>query len=31
VMFNVIDASPDADSGYGNDVNSYVMRFAVNF
>ena len=31
VMFNVIDASPDAASGYGNDVNSYVMRFAVNF
>ena len=31
VMFNVIQASPDAASGYGNDVHSYVMRFAVNF
>ncbi|MDE0959853.1 MAG: porin [Planctomycetota bacterium] len=31
VMFNIINASPDAASVYGNDVNSYVMRFAVNF
>ncbi len=31
VMFNAIQASPDAASLYGNDVHSYVMRFAVNF
>lgn len=31
VMFNIINASPDEASAYGNDVTSYVMRFAVNF
>ena len=31
VMFNIINASPDTASVYGNDVTSYVMRFAVNF
>ena len=31
VKFNVINASPDKASAYGNDVTCYVLRFGVNF
>ena len=31
VKFNIIDASPDEASEYGNDVTCYVMRFEINF
>ena len=31
VKFNVINASPDKASLYGNDVTCYVLRFGVNF
>ncbi len=31
VKFNIIDASPDKASEYGNDVTCYVMRFEINF
>jgi phosphate-selective porin OprO/OprP len=31
VKFNIIDASPDKASVYGNDVTCYVMRFEINF
>ena len=31
IMFNLTNASPGEASAYGNDVTSFVTRFAVNF
>ena len=31
VMFNLVNAAPSENSAYGNDVTSFVTRFAVNF